>query len=41
MNTNHEELVVLGTVSEDTQGSPTPNDSDGGVGFKLLVGVTV
>lgn len=39
MNANCEELLVLGTVSEDTQGSVTSNPSDGGTLFKAQ-GVT-
>ncbi|WP_268990228.1 hypothetical protein [Dyella monticola] len=34
MNANHEELLELGTVSQDTHGSTTPPNNDGGVLFK-------
>lgn len=34
MNANHEELMELGTVSEDTHSNPPPGVSDTGALFK-------
>jgi len=40
MNANHEELVDLGIVSEDTKSVAPPGGDDGGGGFFGEQGVT-